>query len=50
MLSRRGQRYLGHVRRDLMTGKQVAVKVFKRPVDPEVAYQLVQGINIQCGA
>ena len=31
-----------------MTGKQIAVKLFKRPVDPEVAHQLVQGINIQC--
>ena len=36
------------LRRDLSTGTQVAVKLFKRPVDPEVAHQLVQGINIQC--
>ena len=36
------------LRRDLSTGTQCAVKLFKRPVDPEVAQQLVQGINIQC--
>ena len=36
------------LRRDLSTGQQCAVKLFKRPVDPEVAHQLVQGINIQC--
>ena len=38
------------LRRDLSTGKQCAVKLFKRPVDADVAHQLVQGINIQCGA